>query len=91
MKRDLLRKLRRMSPHEVRARARYVFTQFGEEAGHLFASHSLECGFQGLSRSSHDGHYLHAGAARGLADLRHIRLRKRIAIIGEHADATCSW
>ena len=36
MKRDLLRKLRRMSPHEVRARARYAFTQFGEEAGHLF-------------------------------------------------------
>jgi hypothetical protein len=34
MKRDLLRKLRRMSAHELRARSRAIFTQFCEEAGY---------------------------------------------------------
>ena len=57
-----------------------------EEPVHPFAGQGLEGGFQRLSRPRHDGLHLHAGAARGLADLRHVRLGEGISLVRDHAD-----
>src|SRR5665213_1872205 len=58
-----------------------------EESVHAFASQGLEYRFQRLSRPGYDGLHLYSDAARGLADLRHVRLGKGVTLVGEHADS----